>query len=211
MDENRLPKACYQLSVRLDNAGRKTWATYIRNMLERYGFGIVWLNQGVGDWESFLKMFKQRLIDCYHQEWSTVTTTTNKLRYYIGYKIDFMEEKYLSCVPYRRHRVALAKLRTSNHCLQSEIGRSQNTLLENRSCTFCSINGNHYIENEYHVVMECPLYKDIRSKFIGGVFTKDSSVLKFNRLMSTSYVPQKIDLAILPIICSMQENTTCSL
>ena len=93
MEGNRLPKACYEMSVKLDNVGRKTWATYVRNLLERYGFGFAWLNQGVGDCKSFLKMFKQRLIDCYQQEWSTTVTDTNKLRNYIGFKIDFFKEK----------------------------------------------------------------------------------------------------------------------
>ena len=49
MDQNRSPLACYKMLKDLDDQGRRTWATDIRNMLYRYGFGHVWMNQGVGD------------------------------------------------------------------------------------------------------------------------------------------------------------------
>ena len=49
MDEHRYPKACYNMLKRLDDAGRITWATYIKKLLFRYGFGVVWIEQQVGN------------------------------------------------------------------------------------------------------------------------------------------------------------------
>ena len=51
--------------------GRHTWASNVRILLSRYGFGHVWLNQGVGDPIRFIKEFYQRICDCATQEWNT--------------------------------------------------------------------------------------------------------------------------------------------
>jgi hypothetical protein len=53
MPESRYPKACYQMLCTLDEAGKHTWATSVKQILNKYGFGIVWLQQGVGDCELF--------------------------------------------------------------------------------------------------------------------------------------------------------------
>ena len=41
MEEHRLPYTV------LDASGKKTWVSGIRETLYKYGFGYVWLNQGV--------------------------------------------------------------------------------------------------------------------------------------------------------------------
>ena len=37
--------------------------------LYKYDFGDVWVNQGIGDEQSFLKEFKERVLSLYRQEW----------------------------------------------------------------------------------------------------------------------------------------------
>ena len=39
------------------------WGSKIRKVLFSSGFGDVWLNQGVGQAEVFLKVFKQKMLD----------------------------------------------------------------------------------------------------------------------------------------------------
>ena len=41
MSEDRYPKQCYQLLYRLDEAGRKSWASIVRLHLCQYGFGFL--------------------------------------------------------------------------------------------------------------------------------------------------------------------------
>jgi hypothetical protein len=41
------PKACYNVLVRLDNAGNVTWATHIKTLVYQFGFGYVWISQEV--------------------------------------------------------------------------------------------------------------------------------------------------------------------
>ena len=48
-----------------------TWATHVRKLLYMYGFGYVWFYENVGDESLFFKQFRQRLIDCSVQEWSS--------------------------------------------------------------------------------------------------------------------------------------------
>ena len=45
-------------------SGKITCATQVKNLLYKYGFGYVWEANTVGDMNVFIKMFKQRLIDC---------------------------------------------------------------------------------------------------------------------------------------------------
>ena len=71
MDQNRNPLACYKMLKDLDDQGRRTWATDIRNMLYRYGLGHVWMSQGVGDTTAFINAFYQRVRDCAMQEWNS--------------------------------------------------------------------------------------------------------------------------------------------
>ena len=71
MSTTRCPFACYKMLKELDDNGRHTWASNVRILLSRYGFGHVWLNQGVGDSIRFIKEFYQRICDCATQEWNT--------------------------------------------------------------------------------------------------------------------------------------------
>ena len=48
----------------LDEIDNVTWATSFKQLLYRFGFGIVWLSQGVRNPELFLSNFKQSLEDC---------------------------------------------------------------------------------------------------------------------------------------------------
>ena len=45
------------------------WAYLVRDLLSRMGFQDVWLNQGVGNMELFLSLFKQRITNNFIQNW----------------------------------------------------------------------------------------------------------------------------------------------
>ena len=64
--------------------------------LYRYGFGHVWLNQGVGDPIRFIKEFYQRICDCATQEWNTQKSKYSKLALYNEVKTELGYESYLS-------------------------------------------------------------------------------------------------------------------
>ena len=49
--------------VDLNERGKNNWVSNVRTKLSKYGFGNVWLSQAVGDSKSFIRCFRERLID----------------------------------------------------------------------------------------------------------------------------------------------------
>ena len=60
MENTRYTKSCYEMLRQFDSLGRYTWATNIKNMLNLYGFGYVWIAQDVGNDENFISLFKTK-------------------------------------------------------------------------------------------------------------------------------------------------------
>ena len=48
MEEYRLPYKDYNMLLEFDARGKNNWVTRVRMKLYEFGFGFVWLNQGVG-------------------------------------------------------------------------------------------------------------------------------------------------------------------
>ena len=71
------------------------WLFHIRNLLFSSGFGEVWLNQGVGNKQAFLKFFKQRLKDMDMQSLNMDIQDMDRLRTYKILKVKFGTESYL--------------------------------------------------------------------------------------------------------------------
>ena len=49
MENHRYPKQAYLMLKRLDEGGKTTWASQIKSILFRFGFGYVWISQDVGN------------------------------------------------------------------------------------------------------------------------------------------------------------------
>ena len=59
------------------------------------------------------------------------------------------------------------RLRISAHNLEIEYGRYKNIPREKRKCKWCDLTLNtSHLENEHHVLFECDLYANIRSKLV---------------------------------------------
>ena len=69
LNENRLPNQAYRMLLNMDENGKDCLATRIRYILSSTGFYYVWLFQGVGNENVFLRSFKQRLADMFTQDW----------------------------------------------------------------------------------------------------------------------------------------------
>ena len=79
-------------------------------------------------------------------------------------------------------RFELTGLRVSSHRIAAETGRwhkPQPIPLNERKCILCNT-----LEDEFHFVIECPLYKIARSKYIKPYFWKKTNVLKFVELLN---------------------------
>ena len=90
MDTARYPKACYNMLLNLDSLGRKTWISDVKYILYSYGFGDVWLNQGCGNTELFVTLFKQRIYDNATQHLHSDINNISKLNTYCQCHVDLM-------------------------------------------------------------------------------------------------------------------------
>ena len=84
LPDDRVPKAAYETVKSLDVKGVKTWTGDIRTCLFQYGFGIVWVSQQVENKTGFLRELKQRLIDCYAQDWHNTISAKERFKNYRG-------------------------------------------------------------------------------------------------------------------------------
>ena len=109
------------------------------------------------------QFIKQRLLDIFYQSWHTSINASPRLDTYCLFKNSFGTESYLNYVLEPKYRIALTRLRISSHDLNIEIGRHCNLPRNARICRQCNLG---LPENEYHFVLTCPKYTDLRLRYI---------------------------------------------
>ena len=73
------------------------------------------------------------------------------------------------------------RFRTRNTKLSVEIGRWNGTPLGERTCTLCHTD----VDDEYHYILSCKFFKEIRSKFIPRSYFVKPTTHKFKNLMNS--------------------------
>ena len=98
----------------------------------------------------------------YDRYWLLKLGESPKAISYTKIKPNVYLEKYLHEVKNIRHKIALSRLRLSNHNLLIETGRHIRPKLdrENRKCFICKDD----IEDEMHFITKCPLYSSEREE-----------------------------------------------
>ena len=78
--EGRLTKYVYDVQKQYmeEHENKTNWVGLLRGLLCEHGFGEVWYNQGVGNEDVFMEVFKQRLTDMYGQTWCHALEHTRK-------------------------------------------------------------------------------------------------------------------------------------
>ena len=154
MSSVRFPNKCYKMLKNLDENGRKTWASKVKELLFRNGFGYVWIVEDVGDQALFMKTFKQRLIDCCKKNWCTAIAESGKARNYRFIMPALQVANYINYDIPLKFRISLSKLKCSVHNLNVKTGRHSGIPYEQRLCILCN---KHEIEDELHFVTSCPV------------------------------------------------------
>jgi hypothetical protein len=149
--------------------GKKNWASGIRNILSTCGFYYVWLQQSVGDVRLFLKVFKCRLEDLFKQEWYSTVREKERYSLFRSFQPDFVLANYVLDIDVYCFRVALSHLFFGVLPINSNMHRySENPDL--KMCPFCT----DVLENEDHFLFYCPVYSDLRQRFL---FDRPTSVI----------------------------------
>ena len=168
------------------------WAYLVKDLLSRLGFYHVWLNQGVGNVNAFLNLFKQRLNDNFTQNWHERLSISSRAIFYINIA-DFKPKSYLNSIKVLKFRNSLARLRVSSHRLEIEAGRwtRPRTPVNERLCNTCNC-----LEDEYHFVIECCLYNSLRRKYIDQIYWVRPNMYKFVNLITSDNTRTINNLAI---------------
>ncbi len=158
----------------------KNWATQIKSIFNEIGLSSIWISEEIDD--NCLTLVRQRIYDQYFQKWYSDINNSSKLTTYSKFKHTITREKYLDVVKENYLKRSLAQLRTSSHQLAIETGRYSNTPQNKRLCNFCNMNA---VESEYHFLLVCPKYKDLRKKFFKAYFCRWPTVNKFIALINS--------------------------
>ena len=60
-----------------------SWASLVKDLLFSLGFNEVWLQQGVGNYNIFISLLKQRLIDNFIQNWQARLGASSRAVFFI--------------------------------------------------------------------------------------------------------------------------------
>ena len=156
------------------------WSKKVKALLDALGFSYLMDVDNVTKQQ--LSAVIQRIYDSYYQQWFAEVRNSSKLDSYEHFKGTIELEKYLRCINNVKHRSALARLRCVAHKLAIEEGRYRNIEREQRKCIYCNMNS---IESEYHFLLVCPHYRDLRNKYIPSFYRTWPTKMKFYNLMKS--------------------------
>ena len=164
------------------NYNSKNWAYQIKSILQQHGLEYIWNQQT--ELEIPFNTIKQRILDMYNQKWYSDINNSSRLNSYSLYKHEFIFEKYLNVITEPKYKIAMSRFRTSSRELRIETGRYDNTPREQRLCKSCNMNK---IEDEFHFLLVCPKYRDLRCKYFKRYYCHWPTLYKFENIMlSTS-------------------------
>ena len=180
MDNSRLPRKAYDSLYALDSRGKETWVTNIRLCLTQNGFGYAWLNQGVGNAKKFLSELKGRLID---SKWQNLNAHINESDRFYFYSLITTEEKCLPshlAIDLNRHlKCTLTKFRFGISSINVHYFRYRHHNQRDLMCPYCKT----VEENEFHLLMCCPLYDALRKQFLKEKYYRFPNVNKLRILL----------------------------
>ena len=132
----------------------------------------------------FIRAFKQRIVDCSKQDWHAKLLESDKARHYRFIMLTLHTANYLKFNLPIKYQIALSKLRSSVHKLKVETGRHKDIAYENRLCTLCDYN---QVEDEFHFVMICPVYENLRITYIPSLENRERNTETFYSLFIDNY------------------------
>ena len=83
------------------------------------------------------------------------------------------------------HKPYISKMRISAHNLNIETGRFYNLDRHERVCSMCNLN---VVEDEYHFILQCEKYIDVRRRYLKKYYWQMPSCFKLIQLLSVSNI-----------------------
>ena len=160
----------------------KNWISNVKSILDEIGLSDIFENVHSLSSKYVICIVKERLTDVYKQNILSDITSSSKC-YMYKHLIDHVTlQNYLTKPIFNQYKKFISKLRLSSHCLYIETGRHQKIPIEKRICQTCKED----VEDEFHFMLKCPSYKDLRLKFLKPYYFTRPSVFKLVQLLSSS-------------------------
>ena len=177
MSSTRYPRKVYKMLLNRVYV-KDNWVTKLKDTLLKYGFGTQWSQQIVQNDRAFLQDLRTKMIDEFNVEWSTKLLRSPRFSVYALFKQERCLERYLNVVTLRSFRDVLVKFRVGISDIFRHKYRYNNayTLV----CPCCT----EADEDEIHVLLQCPVYDDLRTKYLGK-FKDPPNLDTFKKLLSS--------------------------
>ena len=160
---------------------RSNWLTCIKNIFSSIGRPDIWELQQDFYMTNLSSHVKSILRDQYLQEWRGEDSDPSKALNYFSFKSEHKLETYLISLP-RNQYLNLFKFRTGNHKLPVEVGRWDDTDLNDRQCILCNADD---IGDEYHYLLKCPIFHAQRQSHLKQYYIRRPNMLKFGELLKS--------------------------
>jgi hypothetical protein len=176
MDVNRINKKIFKYCAEKSTNTCKNWCYRTIEILKSYNLNNYTSIEHYICKQKLVDSIKRAALDRFKCQWSDTVNKVqartgnggNKLRTYKLFKTEFKTESYVKMILPTKHRSSLCKFRSGVAPLRIETGRFERLSEELRVCPFCK----DCVENEFHVIMNCDRYNDIRNV----IFSKASEV-----------------------------------
>ena len=167
LSDTRVNKRVFNWAREHANLGHRNWVLRVQGRCREAGIDPaevhLWSHRQIGN--KLQGFFKERTQTNFANELNRTSARNgrglNKLRTYRTFKTLFETEPYVQNVNNRARRRALAQLRCGVAPIRLETGRYERGRylpVEERTCYVCK----NAVESELHVVIQCPLYQDLR-------------------------------------------------
>ena len=145
------------------------WIQKVQKILNETGFTFVFEQQEQLNKKwlkgKFLHNLKNTLKYQILQNWhNEVTIESEKCFHYKNYGLEYKVKKYFEILQPNLW-VPLCRFRTANHKLPVEI-YSWTVLYKPRSERLCTICETRNIGDEYHYIMVCPIFRELRNEYL---------------------------------------------
>ena len=186
MHNGRLPKKAYLMMYDCDTKGitAYNWVSKVRIFLFQYGFGVVWLNQGVGDVQMFLRVLKERLIDSRWQVCNDHLNTSERFNMYKTFASSFhIVPSYLKLDMDAHLKVVMTRFRFGVSDIATHYYRHRFTLPGSLICPLCKSD----TETELHFVLCCPFFGNLRRSLIAEKYYRNPNAFRLCLLLASTH------------------------
>lgn len=155
------------------------WIRHIQELFIKCGLINVWHVHDFMNLAWLKNTVYQKLSDLFINEWYSTVNNSRKCVNYRLYKEKFEFENYLIHTPYKLLKYVI-KFRTRSNKLPVEVGSWNNIDYNDRKCVLCHEN---FIGDEFHYLLECKEFSNIRKRCIDKKYVNFPNIVKFKQVM----------------------------